>query len=75
MKQKMAAPQQCQEKNTFFLVIVFGLHYVAFGEDRLRLNNVKKKIQYFLVIVFGLHYLCAHYGLIPLAQVEVKPLI
>jgi hypothetical protein len=40
---------------------VHGLQYrslPAVGQDRLRLNNGKKKKGYFLAIVFGLHYLC-----------------
>ena len=31
-----------------------GLHYVAFGEDRLRLNKTKINFAF----VFDLHYLC-----------------
>ncbi len=35
--------------------------YLAVGQDRLRLNNGKKKKD-FLVIVFGLHYLCIEFA-------------
>ena len=50
----LAAPQQNSNKFGF----VLGLHYVAFGEDRLRLGIANKKNDFLFVTPLGLHYLC-----------------
>ena len=55
---KIGCASTMLKKKPIFLGIVFGLHFVGFAEDRLRLGIKNKKLRFSFCSSLGLHYLC-----------------